>query len=50
VYLDGRVEEFLCAYRDKVLGAMSEAELAVNISAVVDNLLEEPKNLDRVSE
>lgn len=48
VYLDSRIEDFLVAYRTK-LAAFTDEELQKNILAVVEKLLEKPKNLDQES-
>ena len=47
-YLDARVEDFLVGFRSK-LGAFTDEELQTNIQAVVEKLLEKPKNLDQES-
>lgn len=48
-YLDDRIECFLRSYRDTVLTCMTAETLAMNIAAVVDTLLEKPKNLNEES-
>jgi insulysin len=47
-YLDARIEDFLVGFRVK-LGAFTDEELQTNIQAVVEKLLEKPKNLDQES-
>ena len=46
-YLDGRVESFIAQYRD-LLKDISAADFAANIAAVIEKLLEKPKNIDQV--
>lgn len=48
-YLDDRIECFLRSYRDTVLTRMTAETLSMNIAAVVDTLLEKPKNLNEES-
>ncbi|KAJ1414617.1 Metalloenzyme, LuxS/M16 peptidase-like protein, partial [Ochromonadaceae sp. CCMP2298] len=48
-FLDRRVEVFLTTYRAQ-LGAMGEAEFEENVTAVVEKLLERPKNVDQEGE
>ena len=47
-YLDTRIELFLESFR-ATLGAFTEEELKTNIQAVIEKLLEKPKNLDQES-
>ena len=47
-YLDERIEVFLEGFRKK-LGLFTEEELKTNIQAVIEKLLEKPKNLDSES-
>lgn len=49
VYLEGRAEAFLEQYRNEVIEVMTEEFLAVNVKAVIENLLEPPKNMDKVT-
>lgn len=49
LYLESRIESFLEMYRTEVLAGMTQEYLATNIAAVVENLLEPPKNIDKVS-
>lgn len=46
-YLDGRVEDFLLQYRAQ-LTSMPAEDFAANIAAVIEKLVEKPKNIDRV--
>ena len=46
-FLDGRVEDFLLQYRTQ-LAAMPAEDFAANIAAVIEKLVEKPKNIDRV--
>ena len=46
-YLDDRVELFIASYR-LLLVALTEEEFSTNIQAVVEHLLERPKNLNQV--
>lgn len=46
--MDGRIETFLQKYFDEQLVHMTEEQLAHNKSAVMENLLEKPKNIDQV--
>lgn len=48
VFLEGRAEAFIESYRAEVIEVMTEEFLSVNIAAVVENLLEPPKNIDKV--
>ena len=48
VYLDQRIELFLSGYRTK-LESFTVEELNTNIQAVIEKLLEKPKNLDQES-
>lgn len=48
VFLEGRAEAFLESYRNDVIETMTEEFLAVNVAAVIENLLEPPKNIDKV--
>lgn len=47
VFLDGRIEEFLATYR-QTIAEMSEEKLKTFVDAVIEKLLEKPKNLDQV--
>jgi insulysin len=47
-YLDGRIESFLCQYRAMLL-AMPQKEFQENVAAVIEKLVEKPKNIDEVS-
>ena len=47
-YLDQRVEDFLLGFREK-LSSFTVEELQTNIQAVVEKMLEKPKNLDQES-
>ena len=47
-YLDGRVESFLVQYRDQ-LKAISAEDFQANVAAVIEKLLEKPKNIDQVN-
>lgn len=46
-YLDTRVEAFLQAYTETLV-ELSKEEFAANVQAVVEDLLEKPKNLNQV--
>jgi len=46
-FLDGRVESFIAQYRDQ-LKDISAEDFAANIAAVIEKLLEKPKNIDQV--
>ena len=46
-FLDGRVEDFLLQYRAQ-LAAISAEDLGANVNAVIEKLLEKPKNIDQV--
>ncbi len=46
-YLDGRVESFLVQYRDHLKGISAE-DFQANVAAVIEKLLEKPKNIDQV--
>ena len=48
VFLEGRAEAFLESYRNDVIETMTEDFLALNVAAVIENLLEPPKNIDKV--
>jgi insulysin len=48
VYLDQRVELFLQSYFDNVILTMTDEFLQTNINAVIENLLEPVKNIDKV--
>ena len=48
VFLEGRAEAFLESYRTEVIESMTDEFLAVNVAAVIENLLEPPKNIDKV--
>ena len=48
VFLEGRAEAFLESYRTEVIASMTDEFLAVNVAAVIENLLEPPKNIDKV--
>ena len=48
-YLNSRIEDFLKTYRSEVIETMTEEFLAQNLSAVIENLLEPPKNIFKVS-
>ena len=49
VFLEARAEAFLEAYRSEVIETMTEEFLSVNITALIENLLEPPKNIDKES-
>jgi insulysin len=46
-FLDGRVEDFLENYREQLL-ALTEEAFAANVAAVIEKLVEKPKNIDQV--
>jgi hypothetical protein len=46
-FLDGRVEDFLGNYREQLL-ALTEDAFAANVAAVIEKLVEKPKNIDQV--
>lgn len=48
IYLDGRIEDFFITYRSTI-AEMSEEKLKTFVDAVIEKLLEKPKNLDQVS-
>ncbi len=48
IFLDGRIEDFLTTYRQSI-AEMSEEKLQTFVDAVIEKLLEKPKNLDQVS-
>ena len=48
VFLEARAEAFLQKYRAEELETMTNEFLAANVTAVIENLLEPPKNLDKV--
>ncbi len=48
IFLDCRIEDFLTTYRQSI-AEMSEEKLQTFVDAVIEKLLEKPKNLDQVS-
>jgi insulysin len=46
-YLDERVESFLAQYRE-LLRALTEEAFAEYVTAVIEKLVEKPKNIDEV--
>lgn len=49
VFLEARAEAFLEIYRKEIIETMTDEFLAVNVTAVIENLLEPPKNIDKES-
>jgi insulysin len=47
-YLDERVESFLALYRE-LLSALTEEAFGEYVTAVIEKLVEKPKNIDEVS-
>jgi secreted Zn-dependent insulinase-like peptidase len=48
VYLDSKIEEFLSEFR-QTLATMVDADFADNVNAVIEELIEKPKNLGEES-
>lgn len=48
-YLDERIESFLELYRKHLLEECTAEQLQTHIHAVIEKLLEKPKNIDQVS-
>ena len=46
-FLDGRVESFLVQYREQ-LAQISAEDFSANVNAVIEKLVEKPKNIDEV--
>ena len=46
-FLDGRVESFLTQYREQ-LAQISPEDFSANVTAVIEKLVEKPKNIDEV--
>ena len=46
-YLDNRIEAFLQVYRDQLI-ALSEETFKENVNAVIEKLVEKPKNIEEV--
>lgn len=46
--MDGRIESFLQSFFEETLTSMSDEALQDNKSAVIENLLEKPKNINKV--
>lgn len=46
-YLDNRIEAFLHAYREQLIG-LSEETFKENVTAVIEKLVEKPKNIEEV--
>ena len=47
-FLDQRVESFLLQYREQQLLTMAPEDLEANVAAVIEKLVEKPKNIDQV--
>jgi secreted Zn-dependent insulinase-like peptidase len=47
--MDGRIESFLQTFFEETLTSMSDEALQDNKSAVIENLLEKPKNINKVT-
>lgn len=48
MYMDGRIESFLQTFFEEGITSMSDEALQDNKSAVIENLMEKSKNINKV--